>query len=123
VVLLGSARWVLRSLVPIGLLLGASTASGVPVEIGLNFTAARGSGPPDTMGAVGEEHIVHFINDQFKVFRKADATLVVDQSSQDFWGTAGLFPSDNFDPRVVYDPSRDAGTRWRRRSAAHPRAP
>jgi len=108
VVLPDSALLALRPLTLVVLLLAASAASGVPVAIGLNFTAARGSGPPDTMGAVGEEHIVHFINRQFKVFRKADAALVVDLSSQQFWRAAGLFPSDNFDPRVVYDPDYSA---------------
>lgn len=103
-VLRRSAQRALQRLALVVLWLGASAASGVPAEIGLNFTAARGLGPPDVMGAVGEEHVVHFINDQFKVFRKTDGALLVDRSSQQFWSDAGLFPRDNFDPRILYDP-------------------
>ena len=105
----GPARKALGSLVLVVLWLGASPARGVPVEIGLNFTAARGSGPPDVMGAVGDEHIVHFLNNQFKVFRKTDGEPLVERSSRSFWREAGQFPRDNFDPRVVYDP---AVQRW-----------
>jgi hypothetical protein len=99
-----STHLALRPLTLVVLLLGASAASGVPVEIGLNFTAARGSGPADVMGAVGEEHVVHFINDQFKVFLKTDGTEVQAQSSSQFWQRAGVASSGSFDPRVVYDP-------------------
>ncbi len=104
----GSAQLAVRMLTLLPLLV-ASAASGVPFEIGLNFTAARGKGPPDTMGGVGEEHIVHFLNNQFKVFRKTDGGEVLSQSSRQFWQSAGIDPVGSFDPRVVYDPFAE---RW-----------
>jgi len=88
-------------------LVSARAAPGLDVEIGLNFTACTlqecGAIPPDTMGAVGEDHIVHFINNRFRVFQKSDGALLQSMSDYDFWIDAGV-ESNPFDPRVVYDP-------------------
>jgi hypothetical protein len=56
----------------------APTASLV---IGLNFqTSQRGVDtnaiPPDTMGAVGPNHIVEIINFNFEIFQKSDGTQI-----------------------------------------------
>jgi hypothetical protein len=64
--------------------------------------------PPDTMGAVGPDHIVEMINGNYQVFDKTGVSL--DSRSLDsFWtSVAGLtIPGGQFtfDPRVVYDPA------------------
>ena len=109
-------------------LLVAVTASsaGAGVEIGLNFTGyAPEPGsfgalypPPDTMGAVGEQHIVEFLNHAYSVYRKSDGQLLqrVDELTNGssgltkFWEAAGVTPTGGvFDPRVLYDA---ASQRW-----------
>jgi PEP-CTERM motif len=100
-----------RSLAPILLLalsLATPPASALSVDIGLNFTGAQladsGYYPPDTMGAVGEDHVVQFINGLYRVFDKTSGALLESKSSYAFWADTGILPSDNFDPRVTYDP-------------------
>jgi hypothetical protein len=74
--------------------------------IGQNFTgstfSASGFIPPDTMGAVGPDHIVELINGRYAVY---DKNGVSQQSSSlnDFWTNAGVTyaGSFTFDPRVV----------------------
>jgi hypothetical protein len=90
------------------LLLLTSAPARADLEIGQSFTGCTGSEcvgfPPDTMGAVGEEHIVHVVNFQFRVFRKRDGALLVDMPDYFFWSDAGLPFTSPFDPRVAYDP-------------------
>jgi hypothetical protein len=64
------------------------------VTIGLDFEASRlfnpvasgGSGfiPPDTMGAVGPDHIVEMINGNFEIFDKTNGTSISSRSLDDF---------------------------------------
>lgn len=114
------------------------------VSIGLNFQSSElgidsGSIPPDTMGAVGPDHIVEMINGNFQIFDKSTGTSVDNRSLNSFWtNIAGVtIPPFNdtcnlgtgictvsggpcaansdcrsngtFDPRIVYD--IDSG-RW-----------
>jgi hypothetical protein len=80
------------------------------VEIGLNFTATTalefGWYPPDSMMAVGEEHIAEFLNGSFKVYRKTDGAVLQSKSMNQFWLDAGVTPNffHPFDPRILYDP-------------------
>jgi len=85
--------------------------------IGLNFAGVdlsadpRQLTPPDTMGAVGPNHIVEFINGAFAVYNKTTGALIGSvQSDSSFWtstvglssstlGTSGLT-----DTRIQYDP-------------------
>jgi hypothetical protein len=102
------------------MLLGPSPASADPVlgtdfEIGANFTdsvmfeAGPGFIPPDTMGAVGPDHIAVLINGAFAVYDKTGTQLEL-RSLDSFWAQAGATPNDfSFDPRILYDPHHN---RW-----------
>jgi uncharacterized repeat protein (TIGR01451 family) len=85
------------------------------LSIGQNFTSStlfRDSFfiPPDTMGAVGEDHIVELINGRYTVYRKRDGVLVQTNTLNQFWTDAGVsFRGFTFDPRILYDPF---STRW-----------
>ena len=85
------------------------------LTIGLNFTGSTffesGLNPPDTMGAVGSDHIVELINGRYKVYDKDTGAVVQTSSLNQFWEDAGLSLLDpfTFDPRVLYDPFSE---RW-----------
>jgi len=85
---------------------GGGPLSPVP---GLGFLAIEDNDtviPPDTMGAVGPNHVVTTLNSQIRVQDRSGATLTtVDLFI--FWLAAGVF--DPFDPRIVYDSFND---RW-----------
>ncbi len=79
------------------------------MSIGLNFTGTTlsqsGFYPPDTMGAVGPNHIVELINGQYAVYDKTTGGSIVSSPLDSFWSAAGPAPTGTaFDPRVVYDP-------------------
>jgi transcriptional regulator CtsR len=67
--------------------------------------------PPDTMGAVGPNHLVSLLNSDFGVFDKTTGAVLQKISLQSFWaslGTATGQPANfPFDPKVFYDPSSD----------------
>ncbi len=85
------------------------------LDIGLNFTGSTLSDswfiPPDTMGAVGQDHIVELINGQYAVYDKNDGSSITSSTLNAFWTGAGVSyaGSFTFDPRVVYDPFSE---RW-----------
>lgn len=87
------------------------------VTVGLNFQGSQlfvdsGFIPPDTMGAVGPDHIVEMINGRFDVYDKTTGNEVFTRSLNAFWtNVVGLtIPAGNtFDPRIVFD--LDSG-RW-----------
>jgi Ca2+-binding RTX toxin-like protein len=89
--------------------------SGPGVSIGLNFTGSEfltdsTSIPPDTMGAVGLNHIVEFINGSYAVYDKVTGTELQRSSLDQFWDDAGAMRQNGtFDPRIIYDPTVD---RW-----------
>ncbi len=122
----------------------AAAQTSTLATFGLEFEASRyqvnsGFIQPDTMGAVGPNHIVEMINGRFAVFNKVTGTAVEDRSLDSFWANrAGVtIPVFNdicnipagtcsqsgnactsnaqcvsnftFDPRIVYDPSSQ---RW-----------
>ncbi|MBI1336343.1 MAG: hypothetical protein GC164_05210 [Phycisphaera sp.] len=84
------------------------------VVIGTNFTGSSrpqsGFIPPDTMGAVGPNHIVEIINGRVAYYQK-DGTFLSGRSLNTFFSNAGAPHSGSFafDPRIVYDPS---SSRW-----------
>ncbi|MEZ5941629.1 MAG: right-handed parallel beta-helix repeat-containing protein [Planctomycetaceae bacterium] len=90
---------------------------GDPVfNIGLNFLADSfslfgSSEPPDTMGAVGPNHIVELLNDAFSIYDKTTGTLLQRTLDETFWTNAGasLGSSDVFDHRIIFDP---VSQRW-----------
>lgn len=83
--------------------------------IGLNFTGSTvfesGFNPPDTMGAVGSDHIVELINGRYKVYDKDTGAVEETSSLNQFWEDAGVSLGNffAFDPRVLYDPLSE---RW-----------
>ena len=112
--------------------------------IGLNFQTSQRAVdsffiPPDTMGAVGPDHIVEMINGNYEVFDKNTGASLDSRSLDSFWiniagvpippfndicpagggicSVSGIACADNndcarngtFDPRIVYD--TDSG-RW-----------
>ncbi|MFN0016898.1 MAG: dockerin type I domain-containing protein [Pirellulaceae bacterium] len=85
------------------------------VTLGANFETSRlfvdsGFIPPDTMAAIGPNHVVEAINGNFQIFDRAGASLET-RSLDSFWtARAGAtIPSGTFDPRVVFD---TASNRW-----------
>jgi autotransporter-associated beta strand protein/T5SS/PEP-CTERM-associated repeat protein len=75
-----------------------TTISGITLE------------PPDTMGAVGPNNFVQWINGSFTVYNKA-GTQVQQMSDGTFWGNAGtsITSARLSDPRILYDP---VNQRW-----------
>jgi hypothetical protein len=94
---------------------GSPQAAGAAeVALGLNFTASTldevGFVPPDSMMAVGDDHIVELVNGGYAVYRKADGMRIQSDTLDGFWRAAGVEPdSTAFDPRLLYDPSN---RRW-----------
>lgn len=88
---------------------------GLNIEMSQQNAAVGGSGsiPPDTMGAVGPNHIVEMINGNFEIFDKTTGASVEDRSLNSFWsnrvGVPAFTQGRVFDPRVVYD---TASQRW-----------
>ncbi len=88
---------------------------GNPVfNIGLNFTGTTRLGapvpgltPPDTMGAVGPNHIVEMLNNGYAVYDKTTGAPLQSISLDQFWLAAGLpdIGTGTFDPRILYDPT------------------
>ena len=97
-------------------LAATSRVSAQAFTIGANFTDGsygdEGYGfiPPDTMGAVGPNHVGVLINGHFSVFNKT-GTPQLSKSLDQFWIDAGVTPagSFSFDPRILYDPDNQ---RW-----------
>ncbi len=93
----------------------AASIANAGGTIGLNFTGVTlnntislgtGAAPPDTMGAVGPNHIVEFVNGAVAVYNKSNGALVGTMvSDNSFWTSAGVTGTTGLsDPRIVYDP-------------------
>ena len=109
----------------VAIVLAAGTARSEMFQVGLNFTGTTLTDetvthgtcfiPPDTMGAVGPNHIVELINGDYAVYAKSTGNLIGSRITLDlFWQNAldngpGGTVDDSFDPRVVYD---HASARW-----------
>jgi uncharacterized repeat protein (TIGR01451 family) len=80
------------------------------VETSRLFTGTSGSTfiPPDTMAAVGPNHIVEMINGNFEIINKTTGASIQTSSLDAFWtNVVGIAPinSGRFDPRIIFDPS------------------
>jgi hypothetical protein len=103
--------WVGGSLA-IALGLGMSQrAIASPATIGQNFTGLSYQDgpviPADNSGAVGLNHIVQVTNQGFAVYDKATGQVQQKTSLDSFWRSTGLpaaNATNNFDPRVLFDP-------------------
>jgi hypothetical protein len=58
--------------------------------------------PPDTMGAVGPNHLVTMLNSDVRVHDRSGAVLTT-VSHDAFWTAGTGLVGDPFDPRLVYD--------------------
>lgn len=89
---------------------GGIAAQGLSIETTRLFGSPGGSTivVPDTMGAVGPNHIVELINGNMQIFDKATGASIEDRSIVSFWtdrvGLAGPSNGRYFDPRIVFDP-------------------
>jgi uncharacterized repeat protein (TIGR01451 family) len=89
--------------------IGGIVSVGLNVEISRLFNATTGSGfiPPDTMAAVGPNHIVELINGNFEIIDKTTGASIQSMSLDAFWTNVVGLPIINngrFDPRIIYDP-------------------
>lgn len=97
------------------LLLGAFPSLVQAQYIGQNFTGTNLSQvnviPPDTMGAVGVDYFVEFLNGRYATYRKSDGAQISAISDGTFWTNAGvsLGGAGRSDPRIIYDM---ASQRW-----------
>ncbi len=105
-------RWKFANIVlatVLAVILCATAALAKTAAVGVNFTGTTlsqsGFFPPDTVGAVGSNHIVEFTNGRYAVFNKTGNQLQA-SSLDNFWAGTGF---NTFDPRVVYDRSSQ---RW-----------
>jgi hypothetical protein len=75
--------------------------------------------PPDTMGAVGPNHLMVTLNSQVRIQDKTGGVLST-TSLQNFWASLGPFQTviGVFDPRIHYDPFSG---RWITVACADPR--
>src|SRR5204863_4341907 len=66
--------------------------------------------PPDCDGAVGLTKVLSGLNNNYRIFNKADGSVVSTVGTATFWATTGVVdPLSLTDPRTVYDPYND---RW-----------
>ena len=96
--------------------LALTAAAQAQVTIGRNVNGTNLGNvsliPPDTMGAIGVDHFVQFVNGRFAVYNKATGGLVGLSTVADstFWNNAGAtWQTALSDPRIVYD---HASGRW-----------
>lgn len=86
--------------------------------IGANFTGSNVNQsnfiPPDTHGAIGQNHFVELINGQYAVYDKTTGLASERTNLDQFWRNAGVGDAVGaFDPRVFYDPTAASGQgRW-----------
>ncbi len=89
-------------------------------DVGLSFTSVNdgtavtsNANPPNISAAVGENHIVQFINTGYSIFDKDDGTLIEQGTLEDFFNNrAGANLDDDItltQPRLVFDSGFD---RW-----------
>jgi hypothetical protein len=117
----------------------SSNALAASFSIVQNFqgsTIGQGSGdfgfiPPDTTGAIGNNHFVELINGRYAVYAKTGNGIgttgspLFSRTLDEFWTDAGVSGYDpdspsTFDPRVVFDPSSQ---RWFAAAADSPTNP
>lgn len=92
----------------VGLESGAAS-SGFDPELSTNFLALidnHTAVPPDTMGAVGPNHLMVILNSEVAV-QTRQGQYLSKLSLQHFWGSLGY--TSVYDPRVAYNPMAD---RW-----------
>jgi hypothetical protein len=87
----------------------------------LDFEGAPDNGffiPPDTMGAVGPDHLIVILNGTFQV-QDRTGRVITRTSLDQFWSSVGPF-FETFDPKVFYDAFEN---RWIAVTCADPESP
>src|SRR5205814_4658440 len=83
----------------------AIALSSMPSPVTAQSFAALGDNddgiPPDTIGAVGPNHIMTMLNTQVGIQNRSGGTIST-VSLGSFWSRLGSL--DSFDPHIVYDP-------------------
>jgi len=85
-----------------------SPSSSSNFNLDANFSALADNNttiPPDTMGAVGPNHIMTMLNSEVKIQQK-DGTFISQESLDDFWQNDS---NSTFDPILLYDKNSN---RW-----------
>jgi len=61
--------------------------------------------PPDTMGAVGLNHVVNVVNGGISINQKEDGAVLTTTTLDDFWTPTGVITEGTFafDPKILYD--------------------
>ena len=87
---------------------GSTFTTDLPVPENQRLSRFR---PPDTMGAVGDNHLVELINGRYAVYDKTTGVTAETSTLDTFWRDAGVndFGNFTFDPRILYDPFSE---RW-----------
>ena len=83
-------------------------APAPPLIASFQGTVDSGSAiPPDTMGAVGPDHVVEILNSGFTIFNRTGGLVAPEISLEAFFSGLGTSPgdpaSDAFDPKVLFD--------------------
>lgn len=85
-------------------------SSPAPMKTFQGETLSSGSIPPDTMGAVGPNHVVSVSNNQMNI-RTRTGVLLVRMTLNAFWAgvtlEGGSTTPSTFDPKIVYDRFND----------------
>jgi hypothetical protein len=71
-----------------------------------SFAGPEDSGtviPPNTMGAVGPNHLVSAINSGVAIFNKSTGEKIHEETLPAFFSSLGLGSITPFDPKVIYD--------------------
>ncbi len=98
----------------------AATSAAGPTTI-TGFAALDDDGtriPPDTMGAVGPNHLLVMLNTQVRIASKTGTTMST-VSLSSFWTSGTGLAGNPFDPHVVFDP---LSNRWLATAFADPRS-
>ncbi len=109
----------------------SSNAQAASFSIVQNFQGSTinqsGFIPPDTTGAIGNNHFVELLNGRYAVYNKtgngnsnaAIGSPLFSSTLDQFWTDAGVadYTASTFDPRLVFDPSSQ---RWFAAAADNP---
>ncbi len=88
---------------------------GVTLDDDITLNPGTRIRPPDSMGAIGPNYFVEFVNNAFAIYNKANGSLAVPTiSASNFWinkaGISSSIVSEGLsDPRILFDPNSQ---RW-----------
>jgi hypothetical protein len=77
--------------------------SAPSIALGFQGQTDTGTFPPDTMGAVGPNHVMTAVNNGIRIQNRSGG-FISSSTLLQFWSSLGGL-TDVFDPKVIYDPS------------------